>query len=431
MKVVLSLAAAALTVPPVLAQQPIQQKIRPPIAVYWMSAETAAGMSMPGMPQGMGGFGMAGMAGMPGMGSSMSGGKRLRLELGSSQAASGEPRAAHAIPPGLAMGPSLPLVAPRTERSAPSRTERGDEPEFERPKGRMLLYWGCGEAVRAGQPLVFDFSRMDPQEAARVFRTRAISRPSGPGPGRNRTYGDWPNAENNQAVPAQGSLRGDQMVSGNYSPEMRFAIGEVHDFMAPVAFEAVRRTAAGATQVGWRRIPTAIGHFATAMGQGSGENEVVMWSSSEVQEFGQALMDYLPPGEVQRLIKEKVVMPPQTTECTVPSGVFRGEGAIFNFIAYGNELNLVHPPRPSDLRQTWEQVWAVKLRLKSTGATMLAEMEGDPRGGARQRGRAQEGAADQPAQAPQREEQAAPPAQPSPGDAVRDGFNILRGIFGR
>jgi hypothetical protein len=195
--------------------------------------------------------------------------------------------------------------------------------------------------------------------------------------------------------------------------------------MAPVAFDPVRKTSAGAFQVKWQSIPTAIGYFATAVGQGETQNDMVMWSSSEVQEMGHQLMDYLPPAEVQRLIKERVVMTPQTTECAVPAGIFKGEGAMLNFIAYGDELNVVYPPRPKDPKQVWEQQYAVKLRLKSTGMTMLAESDG----GGRARGPAQRS---DPAQ--QQEERAArsQPASPPTGvDAVQEGINLFRGLFGR
>jgi hypothetical protein len=142
--------------------------------------------------------------------------------------------------------------------------------------------------------------------------------------------------------------------------------------------------------------------------------------------MGQVLMDYIPPAEVERLIREKVVMPPQTAECAVPAGIFKSDASMFNFIAYGNELNLVHPPRPKDPKQTWEQEWAVKLRLKSTAMTMLAEREG---GGRRARSSTRERA---PEPAPQG---SAPPAQadqpqtPTPTDAVQEGVKALRGIL--
>jgi hypothetical protein len=386
------------------------QQVKPPIAVYWMSAETNAGMGM-AIPTGMGGM-------MP---PGMQGGKRLKLDLGSAQSASGEPRADHTIPTSLSMGKSLPLLTPQGERPQ-GRPEQESEPRYEQPKGRMLIYWGCGETIRAGQPVIVDFAKLNSQDAAKAFRSRNVSRPTGPAPGRNRTYGEWPNRQNGTAVPAQASLLGDHVVAGNYLPEIRFAVAERHDFMAPVAFEPVRKTSAGAFQVKWQSIPTAIGYFATSVGQGDTQNDVVMWSSSDVQEMGHALMDYLPPAEVQRLIKDKVVMTPQTTECSVPAGIFKGEGAMLNFIAYGDELNVVHPPRPKDPKQVWEQQYAVKIRLKSTGMTMLAE--GDTGNRARAPGRGAETST-------QQAEERSTPRAPGPADAVKEGVNVLRGIFGR
>ena len=418
---ILRIPAAALAAALPLSLFAQTQQVKPPIAVYWISAETAGGMGIE-MPPGMGGM-------MP---PGMQGGKRMKLDLGSSQQASGDPRAAHAIPPGLALGPSLPLVTPRIER-APTR-EPEEEPEFERPKGRMLIYWGCGDSVRSGQPVIVDFANLSAQEAGRAFRSRAIARARGPAPGRNRTYGTWPNQEDSRPVPSAGSLRGEHSVAGNYSPEIRFAVSDSHDFMQAVAFDPVQKTAGGAFAVRWKAVPAATGYFATAMGQGDSQTDVVMWSSSEVQEMGQVLMDYIAPAEVERLIREKVVMPPRTTECTVPAGVFKGEASMFNFIAYGGELNLVHPPRPKDAKQPWEQVWAVKLRLKSTAMIMLGESEDRAqRGRAGSRQRDAESAA--PPQATPSQDapppQADKPQAPTPADAMQEGIKALRGIFGR
>ena len=409
-----AVAVAAMLPLPLLAQT---QQIRPPIALYWMSVETAGGMGMD-IPSGMGGL-------MP---PGMQGGKKMKLELGSSQQAGGDAHAAHAIPAGLAMGQSLPLVTPRIERAP--KSERDKEPGFEQPKGRMLIYWGCGETVRPGQPVIIDFANMNSQDAARAFRSRTISRPRGPAPGRDRTYGTWPNQEDSRQIPPAGSLRGDHTVSGNYSPEIRFSVDEPHDFMDAVVFDPVRKTAGGAYAVKWKLVPTATGYFATATGQGENQNDLVTWSSSEVQEMGQVLMDYIAPAEVARLIREKVVMAPQTTECTVPAGIFKSDASMLNFIAYGNELNLVHPPRPKDPKQTWEQEWAVKLRLKSTAMTLLAERDG---GGRRARNSARERSSESTAQPPA--QGSAPPAQAdkpqAPPDAVQEGVKVLRGLFGR
>ncbi|MBE0613124.1 MAG: hypothetical protein IH604_05610 [Burkholderiales bacterium] len=410
----LAAAVAAVLPLPLLAQT---QQIKPPIASYWMNVETAGGMGMD-IP--------AGMASMlpPGM----QGGKRMKLDLGSSRQAGGEPHAAHAIPPGLSMGPSLPLLTPPIGHA--TARERDEEPAYERPKGRMLIYWGCGETVRPGQPVIIDFASLNTQDAARAFRGSSITRPRGPASGRSRGYGTWPNKEDSRAIPQAGSLQGEHIISGNYAPEIRFAVGERYDFMDAVVFDPVRKTQGGAYAVKWKSIPNATGYFATAMGQGENQNDVVTWSSSEIQEMGQALMDYIPPREVERLIREKIVMPPQMTGCTVPAGMFKSEASMLNFIAYGNELNLVHPPRPKDIKQVWEQEWAVKLRLKSTATTMLAEQEGDERRARASGAQREAGPAMTPAPQPD-----APPAQadkpggPTPADAVQEGVKALRGIL--
>lgn len=378
---------------PAFAQQ---QVVKPPIAVYWVSAETAAGMSMPGMP--------AMAAGM--MGPRGQSGRNLLLQLGSQQPANGEPKAGHDIPPGMNMGPMLPLVTPRREPVV--RGERELPEGMEKPRGRMLIYWGCGENLRAGQPVVIDFAGVAEGRTPPNMVSRRVARPSGPAADRSRTYGDWPNAEQPKPVPADASLRGEHAVTGNYSPEIKFALDK--DFLDRVAL------AASGNSVRWNAIPNATGYFATLYGAQS-ENEIVFWSSSEVQEMGSALMDYLPPAEVARLIREKVVMEQKTVECTVPGEVVKKAGTpIFNFIAYGEEANFVQPPRPQDPKVAWQQRWAAKVRFKSTASLLLGE-----------RNSRQETRQTTPA-AP------APQAKPAPDpvkEGIREGVNVLRGIFGR
>jgi hypothetical protein len=348
----------------------------------------------------------------------------MLLQLGSSQSPAGDPRAQHDIPPALGMGPMLPLLTPQAAR--PERAPR-DLPEgMEKPRGRMLIFWGCGETARPGQPVVIDFAKVAQGQMPAGFNSRRVAAPSSPAPGRNRTYGDWPNRDDSRAVPAPGSLRGDHVVKGNYSPEIRFAIGERHDFMAPVQLAPAQPTPAGAMKVQWGAVPNATGYFATAMG-GNDREDVVFWSSSEVQEMGGALMDYVPPAEVARLIREKVVMPPQTTDCTVPGPVVKELGTGFlRFVAYGDELNLVQPPRPQDPRQPWEQIWAVKVRLKSTAGLMLAEGMGGDTGGRPERRSRPAAKSDAPAP-----EQPQPQQKDAVEQGVEQGMKALKGLFGR
>ena len=64
-----------------------------------------------------------------------------------------QPWCADYRPQGLRAGASLPLLTPKL--SAPVQEERSPEVprEFQKPKGRMLIFWGCGERAKPGQPL--------------------------------------------------------------------------------------------------------------------------------------------------------------------------------------------------------------------------------------------------------------------------------------
>lgn len=390
--------AAVLAAFPLAALAQQQQVVKPPIAVYWMSAETAAGFSMPGMPAMA-----AGMMGGPG-GRGAQSGRHLVLQLGSQQSASGAPQAAHDIPPGMNMGSTLPLVTP--QRATAPRGERDLPDGLEKPRGRMLIYWGCGETLRAGQPVVIDFAGLAEGKSPPNLVSRRIALPAGPAPGRSRTYGDWPNAEQPRPVPADASLRGEHLVKGNYSPEIRFLLER--DFLARVELTA------NGNRLRWNEIAGATGYFATLMGA-QNENEIVFWSSSEVQEMGGALMDYLPPSEVARLLREKVVLPPQVVECTVPGEVVKKAGTpMLSFIAYGEEANFAQPPRPQDPKIPWEPRWAAKVRFKSTASLLMGEE-----------------AARQEARPERRQEAPAPQATPAAPDPLKEGINVIRGIFGR
>ncbi|HYG55738.1 MAG TPA: hypothetical protein VD965_10635 [Burkholderiales bacterium] len=369
-----------------------QQVVRPPIAQYWMSVETSAGMSMPGMGSVLGAV----------MGAPAQGGRRMHLQLGSQQVASGAPRAEHAIPSGMNMGPSLPLITPQRPKAERGERADGMPGQMEKPKGRMLIYWGCGENVRPGQPVVIDFAKVAEGQTPPNMVSRRVNVPASPAPGRHKTYGDWPNPEDSKNVPDNASLRGEHNVRGNYSPDIRFSLGEAHDFMPRVDLKS------SGSRLNWNAIPHATGYFAMLYG-GQGQDEVVFWSSSEVQEMGGTLMDYVPPAEVARLVKEKVVLPSATTDCTVPGEVVQRAGGtpFINFIAYGPEANFVHPPRPSDPKVPWEQQWVAKARFKSTASLILGQQEASPR---------------------ERAEQTEKPAADNP---VEQGIKALRGIFGR
>ncbi len=435
-------AAAAVIGAPALvaAQSAPQQVVRGPIATYWVTADTTAGLGA------MSGAGLGGMLGMLG-GRAPSAVRSLDLRLGSTLASSGPPAAAHAIPPGLAMGASLPLLTPEPTRAAPPEPGERDLPQgMEQPKGRMLIFWGCGEKAGPGQPVVIDFSKIGAGQSMPNLVSRSIRLPRGPSFGTSKTYGAWPNETDRTQVPANASLRGEHLVKGNYSPDIRFVV-ERQDFMAPVELTAAR-TPAGSQQLSWKAIEGATGYFMSAFGAGTSESggggtDIVMWTSSAVQEMGGSLTDHLPPAEVARMIRERVVLPPQRTDCQIPAEATAAMPAgMLNFIAYGDQLDVVFPPRPADPKVPWEQQYAVKLRLKSTSLTPLGEGLGGMSGAGRGSGTTR-GAAPAPALGSGSDASAgtAPAGQPAQGaggmptdaveQGVKEGVRVLRGLFGR
>lgn len=379
-----------------------------PVTRYWMSVSTEKS-GFPGMPAGM-----PGMGGMFGGGGGDSG-KRLLLQVNSPKPPPADPNATHDIPPGQNMGPTLPLVTP--EREQAERGEPGQRPDkFEKPKMRMVIYWGCSETVKPGQPFVIDTDKMSSADFGRVFQGRPISMQHPPSPRQGWSYADWPNKKDGKKVPQDSSLIGSHFVHGNYLPDIRFSIDSGHDFMAPVEFTSTKGSPAESFYFQWNSIPTATGYFATAMGHDQKTGTMIIWSSSEVREAGYSLMNFLSDEDVRRLIRDKVVMPPSVTQCVVPAGIFKdAQGGMIQFIAYGDELNIAYPPRPK------EPIWAVKVRRKSTSMLPLMAMEDMPSGkGRRDRGRMRDRDDAPPPPQPREEER---PEGVTPG-------RILKGIFG-
>jgi hypothetical protein len=146
--------------------------------------------------------------------------------------------------------------------------------------------------------------------------------------------------------------------------------------MAPVEFTSTRGGLTDSITFQWKKIPTAIGYFAMAIGHNDKSGETIIWSSSDAQEPGYGLMTYLPPADVSRFINEKVVMGPGVTSCSIPKGIFKdAKGAVLQFIGYGDELNIAYPPKPQNSTKPHEYIWTMKLRNKSTGMLPLGQDE--------------------------------------------------------
>lgn len=298
----------------------------------------------------------------------------LTLRLGSSDAATGTPAADHFMPAGMRLGASVPLETPHATPATKNTPDRDMPEQFRRPKGRLLLFWGCGAHAGPGQPVVIDFSKVAAGQMPPHLFSADVPADYGPMPSNSRTFGEWPNGTAKRAtVPEGASLIGDHRVAGNYSPEITFALAQ--DFM-PGIQAASAPGADGSIDMSWQPVDAATGYYAWVMGaQNMGEDDadMVWWTSAGRQEFGGGLTDWLSPATVRRLIDEKVVMPASQTRCTVPAEVkaAAGQMMIAQLFAYGPEKDFAYPPRPADAKTPWHPEWTARVRYRSNTSMML------------------------------------------------------------
>jgi hypothetical protein len=312
-------------------------------------------------------------------------------------------------------GTPLKLVSPPPPEK-PLPAERDDAPEppqMEKPKpnAKISLYWGCGDSVRPGQPRTLDMSKSTMDDYMKFFTMR-----SSQSRGARLRYGEpsWPNKQDDRRVPESAQLAGDHQISGDGMPDtFKFVLDDRQDFLSPIRM--TQQKVDGAVQLEWDMVTYARGYFISVLGgqggpRGGGDgSEVVMWTSSELPEMGYALVDYQTNGAIEGWLKEKVLLPPTTTKCTVPKGIFGDKGAgMLRMIAYGSESYLGYPKRPTDPKIPYEPDWQVKVRTKSTFFSMLGGM---PNGRAGQDG-----------QNPMPQEQQQQPSGVG---------GLLKGLFGR
>lgn len=332
--------------------------------------------AMPGMP-GMGALGRFAMGAMGGRSAATYGQTRFPglpgqyLDIALYNGLNPGQDAAQRIPAGLKLGDSLPLVPPKED----SRNDVGVGGYTGRNDGggqtKILIYWGCGTDVRAGQPRAITIDtrngkmqvsgsmqgRYVPDRSAKVDPQHAL----------------WPNPRSGKQVPEGASLVGEHHVVGDKVPEsLKFALDQSEDFLPKIALSSSGDLANGTTWR-WTAVNRARAYFLTAMG--TKDDAMVLWSSAETADAGMGLVDYLPNATVDKWVREKVLLPSTATSCAMPKGIFadagqRG-GGVMQMIAYGPENNLTWPPKPANPKTPWTPEWNVRVRTKSTAMAML------------------------------------------------------------
>lgn len=356
-----------------------QQQVRPPKINLWMDVSTSSFAGMPDMESmGAGGGLLGGLVGAAAGGAGFGGplksyGQARSFSMMPSRVIdiallnTNKPaiEVVQTIPAGMKMGAALPLVPPVKTESIRGE-ERGELPQnMERPKGRILIYWGCSETVRSGQPRIIDLGgdmtkfgnafsgRYAPDRSVRVSEKHAI----------------YPNEKNTMNLSKDSSIAGEHQINGDGIPaSMRFNLSQAQDIMPAIALQSSGNPASS-IKLNWQSLSQARAYFISAFS--SNGSDMVLWSSSESADAGMGLMDYLPNATIDNWLRDRVLLQPNTTSCAVPQGIFaakdgsRDSGAMAQMVAFGGESYIVYPPRPADAKTPWNQEWAVRLRLKS------------------------------------------------------------------
>lgn len=353
-------AAALIAGTAAIAIPALSQKSEPPIARYTVDAGTLSGMAA------MGAGGGGAMAMLRGGGNSVV--HEMLLKLGSSRAATGGPKGDHFMPAGAGLGKSVPLLTPPRPTPAPT----GYPGQL--PKGKLRLYWGCGEHAPKGQPVIIDFSKLAKgQVPPGLFAAAEVADDWRITVANSKTYGDWPNSKDTKTLTGTSSILGAHKVVSTYAPEINFTLAD--DFM-PALRPRTGDMPSGAVSLNWGALPKATGYYAWVLAtdpeKGGDQLDMTWWTSSATQQFGGFLGDWVSPGTVRKLIDAKTVMPPTQTSCTIPKEVRQTGGPMLmtQLYAYGPQADFAFPPRPTAANVVWKPEWIARVRFRANAMVM-------------------------------------------------------------
>jgi hypothetical protein len=397
---ILALALAATLVALPAASQ--QGKVAPTNLYIDVSTQNMAGMpGMGGMLGGLGGFMARRMGGANATkptypttrGTGGMTGQYLDIALHNALKPGVE--AQDQIPDGLDLGKSLTLT-PVEFPPSPKGESSGKVPDIE---VKITEYWGCGAAVRPGQPKVATFkvkggnrtidsrNPMAGMQGIGVESTGSLSkgmyvpdRDIDLQPG----YVYWPNRNYGKQVPDDARLAGQHQITGDGIPaSMQFQVEQDADFMPKLGLRT-QGAPEDAVGLSWPSVDRARAYFITGMHmQMLGENSFAMtiWISADVPGAGQELHAYLSGNYIDKWLKQKVLLPASATSCTIPKGIFAGASnaqgqqgvmpSMLMMTAYGPENWITYPPKPANPKQAWNPEWSVRLRAKSTATAIL------------------------------------------------------------
>lgn len=264
--------------------------------------------------------------------------RKITVRLWSPGLAPDGATAALTVPEGLMIGPKLDL-----ELYSP-KGEEGDLPPgapTSLPDFSIKRYWGSSATAKASQPEVFDLKSLTPEQKV-MMRSQAMKmrqttdsyfyKP-------NWTTAYFPPSKGVTAVPDEGALAGNYLLTSSYTGKVEMDVPDTVNFLPAIEMTSPNMDKAvpmeDALVFRWKPVPNVIGYSANIIGM-EGQKTIVMWNSAEEKPDMGLAFDYLEMAQVRDLVSRKMVMGKDTIEMTIPAGIFKDcDFVMFQMIGYG------------------------------------------------------------------------------------------------
>jgi hypothetical protein len=319
------------------------------------------------MPGGMQG-------GMPGMSSLMGPQRLLTVRLWSPTIAKADATATIAIPEGLKLGKTmnLSLYRPEPEKG----TADPKNPDFKIPDFTIKRYWGSSAKVKTGQPEIFSFKDLTPEQKAMMREAaKQAEKKSSYYYKPNWTTGYWPAENQAGTVKKDAVMQGKYSLTTNYTGNVDITVPKEVNFLAPIKMSSPKFSEKipmdKAITFKWDAVPGVLGYYAQIIGM-QGTTTLIMWNSAEVRTEPDMAWDYLQMADVITYVKDKKFMGPEQVTMTVPAGIFKDCDTVnLRMIGYG-------PATALDGTQPLPRVQTKTTFNVMLGGKMMTDMMGQP-----------------------------------------------------
>jgi hypothetical protein len=265
----------------------------------------------------------------------------LNIRLWSKGIAASNAAASVAPPSGLKQGDKLDLELYRPQAGDTGGKVKDFDPDSNPDKFTIKIYWGSSETVKEGQPKIFKWTDLGPdQQAAMKERARNARATASYFYKPDWTTGYWPTKKQAGQIDAAASLVGKYSLTTNYTGNVEIEAPSNVNFLDAIALSSPNLDKKVDLNkfipLAWPQIPNALGQSAMIMGM-EGKNTMIMWSSSEV--YQDALMGdlgFMQMSEVKDFVAKTIFMAGDRTSVNVPAGIFaNADFAMLNMAGYG------------------------------------------------------------------------------------------------